>query len=222
MHCNTCECKFTIMKKKKKREKYYIHPPISNRNVTRKNNGPEYIRLEILHSVHYTRKKTQNSDDANTRRYSLSSLPPSLPPPLRLVSFSLVENRIYDVYMLALFRVMHIGATRHRASLHHYLRLKSIPFLSFRWRDRSVDRSVAPRPNLLRLQPPFRPRAKLQTRFAGRRAVNIERDRRNLVTRLELSAWQTIFLPLMRRESTDHLCNYSKWRERMWREMVWM
>lgn len=108
-------------KKKKKREKYYIHPPISNRNVTRKNNGPEYIRLEILHSVHYTRKKTQNSDDANTRRYSLSSLPPSLPPPLRLVSFSLVENRIYDVYMLALFRVMHIGATRHRASLHYYL-----------------------------------------------------------------------------------------------------
>lgn len=172
---------------KEKKEKYYIHPPIIETSRGRIIAQNTYLRLEILHSVHYTRK----SDDTNTRRY----------PPF---SSSLPSSRFVFTYV-----VLHNAYRCNETSLHHYLLTEKHPFplLSV---EGSVGRSVAPRPNLLRLQPPFRPR---QTRFAVDKRVNITRDRRNL----ELSAWQTIFLPLMRRESTDHLCNYSKWRERMWR-----
>lgn len=49
-----------------------------NRNVT-KNNGPQYLRLEILHSVHYTRKTQNIEHEHSTIHFS------SLSSTLRLV-----------------------------------------------------------------------------------------------------------------------------------------
>lgn len=106
----------------RKKEKYYIHPPIIETSRGRIIAQNTYLRLEILHSVHYTRK-TRNSDDTNTRRYSP-------------FSSSLPSSRFVFTYV-----VLHNAYRCNETSLHHYLRLKSIPFLSFRWRDRSVGRS---------------------------------------------------------------------------------
>lgn len=140
MHCNKSKYSNATLvnPNNNEREREILHSSTDNRNVTRKNNSPEYLRLEILHSVHYTRK-TQNSDDANTRRYTPfpSSLSSSRFPPTLWESYT---TYIY-IYMLALFCIMHIGATRHGAWLHHYLRLKSIPFHSFRWRGRASTES---------------------------------------------------------------------------------
>lgn len=107
---------------KEKKEKYYIHPPIIETSRGRIIAQNTYLRLEILHSVHYTRK-TRNSDDTNTRRY----------PPF---SSSLPSSRFVFTYV-----VLHNAYRCNETSLHHYFRLKSIPFLSFRWRGRSVGRS---------------------------------------------------------------------------------
>lgn len=107
---------------KEKKEKYYIHPPIIETSRGRIIAQNTYLRLEILHSVHYTRK-TRNSDDTNTRRY----------PPF---SSSLPSSRFVFTYV-----VLHNAYRCNETSLHHYFRLKSIPFLSFRWRGRSVGRA---------------------------------------------------------------------------------
>lgn len=91
MHCNKSKYfnATLVNPNNNEREREILHSSTDNRNVTRKNNSPEYLRLEILHSVHYTRK-TQNSDDANTRRYTPfpSSLPSSRFPPTLWESYT--------------------------------------------------------------------------------------------------------------------------------------
>lgn len=130
-------CRNTCESTKTKGMRVLHSSTFDNRNVT-KNNDPQYLRLEILHSVHYTRKTQNIEHEYSTIHFSS----------LRLVSFSLVGNRM--------FCIMHNNAQRHCGEC----RLLKASL--------SVEGSVAP--NLLRQHS-----VKLQTRFA-RHAVNIARQ----------------------------------------------
>lgn len=120
----------------REREKYYIHPPIIETSRGRIIAQNIFAQKFSILFITPGRRRT-----ATTR--TLDDTLPSLPPSLRLVFPPLCGNRIRRIYiyMLALFCIMHIGATRHGAWLHHYLRLKSIPFHSFRWRGRASTES---------------------------------------------------------------------------------